>query len=202
MCVVVFLDVTWLRREVIPLSSTIVRAKRVCVRVLSWADRASESLRQDSLEENNGVLNPLTDRFEVDSFLYGREGGKGELGNSPRMGIVGRLPPHAGRAGHASDCSSPFLGPSPWWCLAPCHSLVDRGTLYASRLGQKSFFLVFYPVASAAIPRDGRFRAGGHGTAEWDALGDNFLLPPSGRLGRGRFASCPTTPPASRAPGR
>lgn len=161
----------------------------MCVQVLSWADRASESLRQDSLEENNGVLNPLTDRFEVDSFLYGREGGKGELGNSPRMGIVGRLAPHAGRAGRASDCSSPFLG------LLALVSCRERYAVRIEARAKKSFFfLVFYPVASAAIPRDGRFRARGHGTAEWDALGDNFLLPPSGRLGRGRFASCPTTP--------
>lgn len=67
--VVVFLDVTCLRREVIQLSSTIVRASSVCVRILFWADRASESPRQASLEEVNCVLTPSIDLFEVDSFV-------------------------------------------------------------------------------------------------------------------------------------
>lgn len=67
--VVVFLDVTCLRREVIQLSSTTVRASSVCVRILFWADRASESPRQASLEEVNCVPTPSIDLFEVDSFV-------------------------------------------------------------------------------------------------------------------------------------
>lgn len=69
MCVLVFLIVTCLRREVIPLSSTIVRASRVCVRFLFCAGQASESPRLASLEEDDCVLTTSADRFEVDSFV-------------------------------------------------------------------------------------------------------------------------------------
>lgn len=51
--------------------------------------------------------------------------------------------------------------PSPW-----CP--VSRGALYVriEARGKKSFFLVLYPVARQAIPRDGRFRAGWRATPQ------------------------------------
>lgn len=57
------------------------------------------------------------------------------------MGIVGRLPPHAGRAGRASDCSSPFLGPI---AQVSCR---ERYVVRIEARAKRSFFLVFYPVA-------------------------------------------------------
>lgn len=128
-----FLIVTGLRREVIPLFSA--PGQRAASLL---ADRASKSPRQASPERDNCVLTPLTGRFEVDSFVYGREGGKGG-GN---WGIP--------RGWELSDDGLLTLSVPGMRQTAAARSwghILSRGRLYASRLGQKSFFLVFYPAA-------------------------------------------------------